>query len=202
MMAATFEFRESNGAGETVTNNISNVNFGSNDSANIVPATFPITAGTNSFEKWIRGHFSGTYASVTNLKFWKSAGAYVTGEDIKAAVNATYATPTASTSSVATVTVPTTLGTALAPTAPGASPSFSGYITMQLQTTGSTPAGSVNQKTFTLQFFKKLLLAVTLIENFAVSVKTLLKEGQYRGNLLMQRVRRDYTRNVQFGYIG
>lgn len=151
-MTATFDFSESNGAGETVTNSISNVNYGNTDTPNITPASFPITAGNNSFEKWIRGHFSGTYTSISNLKFWKSSGAYVTGETIKAAVNTAYATPTASTSSVATVNVPTTSGTALVPTSPGASPSYSGYIISQLQTTGSTPPGFVNQKEFTLQY--------------------------------------------------
>lgn len=151
-MAATFDFSETNGAGAVVTDAISNVNFGSVDTPNITPASNPIAAGSNSYEKYIRGHFTGSYTSVSNLRFWKSAGAYVTGETIKAAVNASYATPVATTSAVATVNVPTTEGTSLAPTAPGASPSYSGYITMQLQTTGSTPAGNVNQKTFTLKY--------------------------------------------------
>lgn len=151
-MSATFAWSESNGAGETPTDSISNVNFGSVDTPNIVPATNPIAAGNNSFEKWIRGKFSGSYTSIANLRFWKSVGAYVTGEAIKAAVNATYATPTASTSAVATVDVPVVEGSALAPTAPGASPSYSAYITLQLQTTGSTPPGAVNTKTFNLKY--------------------------------------------------
>lgn len=151
-MAATFEWSESNGAGETVTDGISNANFGSVDSPNITPASNPIAAGDNSFEKWLRGHFTGSYTSITNLRLWKSAGTYVTGEDIKAAVNGTYATPTDSTSVVATVTIPTTEGTALAPTAPGASPDYSGYMTLQMNTTASTPPGSVNTKTFTLKY--------------------------------------------------
>ena len=151
-MTATFDFAETNGAGATVTNSISNVNFGNIDTPNITPASNPVTAGNNSFEKWIRGHFSGSYSSVSNLKFYKSAGAYVTGEDIKAAVNASYATPVATTSTVATVTIPVSLGTALVPTAPGASPSYSGYMTLQLNTTVSTPPGNVNTKTFTLQY--------------------------------------------------
>lgn len=151
-MTATFGFSESNGAGETVTDAISNVNFGNTDAPNIVPASNPITAGNNGFEKWVRGKFSGTYTSISNLKFYKSAGAYVTGEDIKAFVNHAYATPTASTSSIAVTTIPITLGSALVPTSPGASPSYSGYITLQEQTTGSTPPGNVNQKTFTLVY--------------------------------------------------
>ena len=151
-LTATFDFAESNGAGATVTNSISNLNFGNTDAPNIVPASNPVTAGNNSYEKWFRGHFSGTYSSISNLKFYKSAGAYVTGESIVAEVNASYATPVATTSIVATSAVPTSLGTALAPTAPGASPDYSGYIIMQLQTTVSTPPGNVNTKTFTLQY--------------------------------------------------
>ncbi len=151
-MAATFEFRESNGVGETVTNGISNANFGSVDSPNITPATNPVAAGDNSFEKWIRGYFSGSFTSVANLRFWKSAGAYVTGEDIKASVDDSYATPVATTSILATVTIPTVEGSALAPAAPSVNPDYSGYMTTQLQTTVATPPGAVNQKTFTLKY--------------------------------------------------
>jgi len=151
-MAATFEFSESNGAGETETTPISNANFGSVDSPNITPATNPITAGNNSFEKWMRGKYSGTFTTIANLRFFKSAGAFVTGEDILAAADATYATPTDSTSIVALVTIPTTEGGALTPAAPSGNPDFSGYLTMQLQTTVSSPPGAVNQKTFTLKY--------------------------------------------------
>jgi hypothetical protein len=149
-MAATFLWVESNGSGETTTT-AANVNFGNADAPNLVPASNPIAAGANSFEKWVRGHFT-TYTSIANLRFWKSAGSYVTGEAIKAAVNASYATPTSNTSIVATSDVPISEGSALVPSAPGASPAYCGYITMQLQTTGSTPPGAVNQKTFTLKY--------------------------------------------------
>ena len=151
-MTATFDFSESNGAGPTVTDSISNVNFGNTDAPNITPASNPVTAGNNSYEKWIRGHFSASYSSISNLKFYKSLGGYAAGESIVAAVNATYATPVATTSIVATSPVPVLLGSALVPTAPGASPDYSGYITLQLQTTVSTPPGNVATKTFTLQY--------------------------------------------------
>jgi hypothetical protein len=152
MMAASFEISESNGATPTVTDGITSINFGNVDSPNIVPASHPVTAGNNSYEKWVRGHFYGTYNSISNLKFYMSVGTYVTGEGIVAAVNATFATPVATTSIVATSPVPVLLGSALVPTAPGASPAYSGYITLQLQTTSSTPPGNVNQKTFTLVY--------------------------------------------------
>jgi len=151
-MAATFEWSESNTVSETVTNGIANANFGSIDATGITPSANPIAAGANSFEKWLRGRFSGVYTSVTNLRFWKSAGALVTGETIKAAIDAAFATPVDTSSIVATVDVPITEGTALTPASPGVSPDFSGYITCQLQTTVSTPPGAVNTKTFTLKY--------------------------------------------------
>ncbi len=151
-MAAVFEHSESNGAGEVVTNGILNLNFGSLDSPNLASPNNRVVAGDDSFEKWYRGRFSGTYTTIDNLRFWKSGGSLPSGVTIKAAVNAAFATPTDSTSIVATVDVPTTEGTALAPSNPGASPSFSGYVTLQLQANiGATP-GAVGTQTFTLKY--------------------------------------------------
>lgn len=151
-MAATFEWSESNGAGETVTNSISNVNFGNLDSPNLASPNNRVVAGTNSYEKWNRGRFSGSYTTIDNLRFYKSAGTLPANVSIKAAVNAAYVAPTNGTSTVALSNVPTTEGTALVPTSPGASPSFSGYIIMQLQTTGAASPGAVATQTFTLKY--------------------------------------------------
>jgi hypothetical protein len=161
-MSATHQFSETNGVGAVVTDGISSVNMGNNDSANLVPSTYPVTAGENSFEKFIRAKFTGVYTEISNMKFWKSVGAYKTGEDIKAAVNQTYATPVKTTSVKATVTIPVTEGTALtmqsfegAATiiygAPGVS-GYTGYLVLQEQTTVSTPSGGVNQKTLVMQY--------------------------------------------------
>jgi hypothetical protein len=159
-MSASFQFSESNGAGETVTDGITNVNFGSSDAPNLVVASYPITAGLNSFAKYIRAKFTGTWTEISNMKFWKSAGAYVTGEAIKASANAVYATPSAT--GTGDSDIPTVEGSALAINSAegeativyGASgvSGYSGYIRMQLQTTVSTPAGAVNQKTLTFQY--------------------------------------------------
>lgn len=151
-MAATFEWSESNSSMETVTNGISNVNFGSMDAPNLSSPNNRVIAGENSYEKWNRGRFSGTYTTVDNLKFWKSAGSLPSGVTITAAVNAAFATPTASTSSVATSNVPTSEGSALVPNSPGASPDFSGYITMQLQATSMATPGAVPTVTLTLKY--------------------------------------------------
>lgn len=157
-MAATFQWSESNGAGETVTDGVSNYNFGTTDAAELTPASYPIVAGANAYEKYIRAKFSGTFTEISNMKFWKSAGAYKTGEAIKAAANQTYSAPTNSTSVIATSDIPTTEGTALSiqstegDTSKITVPGYTKYMVMQMQTTGSTPAGAVNTKTFTFQY--------------------------------------------------
>ena len=159
-MSASFAWVESNGVGESETNPITNVNFGSVDAPNLVPATYTTVIGQNSFSKYIRVLFTGTWSVISNIKFWKSAGAYVTGESIKAAANATYATP--SQTDTGDSAIPTTEGTALAINSAegdativyGASgvTGYTGYIRLQAQTTVSTPSGVGNQKTFTMQY--------------------------------------------------
>lgn len=158
-MAATHQFSESNGAGETVTDGISNLNFGSNDSVNLNTTTYPIIREDASFEKYLRGKFSGVFTEISNIKFWKSAGTLVTGETIKAATNQSFTTPSATPNGDSNI--PTTEGTALTlQSAEGASSIIAGsgvsgytkYIRLQLQTTISTPAGAVNQKTFVMQY--------------------------------------------------
>ncbi|KKM93003.1 hypothetical protein LCGC14_1212840 [marine sediment metagenome] len=151
-MAATFQHSESNGAGEVVTNGIANTNFGNNDGPNLSTPNNQVIAGNNSFEKWYRGRFSGTFTTISNLRFFKSAGSLPANVDIKAAADATYATPVDTTSIVATVDVPTTEGGALAPAAPSGNPDFSGYITLQLQTTVAATPGAVPTQTFTLKY--------------------------------------------------
>jgi len=166
MTEATVELSESNTVSETVHDGINNINYGSDDSYDLVPATYPITAGENSYEKWIRLHVSamGDSNKIDNIQIWKSAGAYVTGETIDTNLKtsgysgATYATPTQNESTVATEPMPTAdptqanlgIGGSLSGnlTAIG----YSDYWVSQLQTTVSTPAGDVNQKTYTIQY--------------------------------------------------
>ena len=155
-MGATYQWSESNEA-EVVTDGVSNLNFGSNDSPNLVSANHPIVAAENSFEKFIRAKFSGTFTEISNMKFWKSAGAYKTGEVIKAAANLAFGTPTSSTSTGATSDIPTSEVTALVIQAADGSAiitsaGYTKYMCLQLQTTASTPAGSVNTKTLVFQF--------------------------------------------------
>jgi hypothetical protein len=150
-MAATYQWSESNGAGETPTDGIANLNFGDIDAPNIVPATYPIVAGTNSYQKYFRAKFTGSFTEISNMKFWKSVGDYKTGETCKGAVNVAYVQP------VKTVEggdgdVPLTVQAADGSATITPPEDYTKYIRLQLRTTGSTPAGSVNQKTYTLQY--------------------------------------------------
>lgn len=149
-MPAAFLWKESNGVTPTITT-ATNENFGNLDSPNLSSPNNRVVAGNNSYEKWLRGNFT-TYTTINNLKFWKSSGSLPANVFIKAAVNAGYATPVATTSAVATADVPTVEGSALVPNSPGASPDYSGYITMQLQTTGAASPGAIATQTFTLKY--------------------------------------------------
>lgn len=165
-MAASFEWSQTTGASgdptitdkEADTGNL--VNFMSTDSATAADySTNPITAGENSYEVFIRGKFGGTFNTIENLQFWRSTdfspntglSVYWAGNDVS------YSTP-ATTTSVATATVPTSdPGTANVTIGGSLSGSlteggYSDYICLQLRTTESAAAGDTSLATFTLEY--------------------------------------------------
>ena len=157
-MAASITWSESNGAGESVTDSLTNLNYGSADTPNLTPADNKITAGNYSYEKYNRIKVGGTFTELTDMKLWKSSGAYGTGEVINAIANQTYATPVATASSKATSAIPTAVGSALtiqsteADTSKFATTGYSKYFVTQMATSASTPPGVVAQKVFTFQW--------------------------------------------------
>lgn len=182
-MAATLVLSETNGAGATVTDGISNINFGSTDAPNITPASNPIVIGLNSYCKFIRIKVTdmGGSSTIDTLKVWKSAGALVTGEFIqgntddfgggrywRTVYNTPDRTPAAATNEVVAnvaTAAPTVanLSISAAGTANDGSNdtpagtitvagNYSQYWTLMNRTSSSTPAGAVNQKTFTYQW--------------------------------------------------
>ncbi|MHA2426513.1 MAG: hypothetical protein ACXADB_00535 [Candidatus Hermodarchaeia archaeon] len=172
-MAATVVLAETNGAGAVETLDISNVNFGSNDSAELDPATYPITAKADghSFEKWLRLYVSAMGGSVQldNVKIWISnlGGGWKTGEGMSTNlresgyVEASYpgGGPVDTDSTVATQVMPETEPTGANLGIEGAlagqitsAPSYTDFGVLQLDVTASTPAGAVNQKTLTFQY--------------------------------------------------
>src|SRR3990167_9974205 len=115
-MAATFEFDESNAAGQTITHNVTNVNWKNIDDATTAYSSSPITAGNNSFEKWQFGHFSGTYNQLSAGLFAHTAVAFGTGLTLKGPPAMTsdtddlaYATPSTATNANLTTDMTTAL---------------------------------------------------------------------------------------------
>jgi len=163
-MVATVEICESNTVGETVTHNVSNLNYGSADVPNLVVATYPITVGANSYLKYDRVHVTAMGGSnvIDNIQIWKSAGAYVTGEGIQTNLETSaytaesFATPvqTTYTHNVMPTADPAAANLGIAGSLTGTltATGYSDYWKHQLQSTGSTPPGSANQKTFSIQY--------------------------------------------------
>jgi len=158
-MSETIHACESNGA-EFVTEDISNLNLGTTDAPNIVPASYPVPRGDRSFSKYLFFRFTGTWTLITNMKFWKNSGAYVTDELITAGANQAFATP--SQADTGDSAIPTVVGSALAiNSAEGANhieygesgvSGDSAYIRLQAETSVSSPAGATNSKILRFQY--------------------------------------------------
>jgi hypothetical protein len=158
-MAATVSIAESNGATPTVTASITNANMGSTDAVNLVAATYPITAGTNSYEKWHRFNVTamGGSTSIQNLKVWASAALSAncthkcnlreTSYDGAQTYNTASATDRSATydyTQTMPITTPSGANLGIAGTLAGTltATGYSDYMVMQIQTTGAAVAGA------------------------------------------------------------
>jgi hypothetical protein len=175
MGSATVVISETNGipASEVITDNISNVNFGSDDSPNLIPATYPIVAQADghSYEKWLRLKVTdlGLASAIDNFKVWLSnlGGGWAVGEGISCNLvtsgysEASYPAggPVDTDSSDATVSMPESepaganvgISGSLSGTITAAD-EYTDYFVLQLDVSASTPSGSVNQKEITVQW--------------------------------------------------
>jgi hypothetical protein len=165
-MVATFSWVEYNlTAGDTGVP--TNLNLGSTNARNLAPSTYPITAGTYSYSKWVRANYSGTFTRIDNLQFWMSASGsgYVTGETLAVSATtssyagtSTYATPTNAVDSQANNAMPiadpgaANIGVGGSLTGSLTSAGASDFIVVQASITAAASAGPVQQKTFTLQY--------------------------------------------------
>lgn len=109
------------------------------------------------------GEWLGDFTTISNVKFWKASGSYVTGESIQFTGSMAYVTP--ATSDAGDPAVPTAQPTVPNVTIPHfpahgpggtisgpASGSRTAFMRLQLLTTSSSPAGAVNTKTFALTY--------------------------------------------------
>lgn len=177
-MAATFEFEVDNGAatgspakGTTRTAAQTDTNWKNIDDATTAYSASPITAGNNSFEKWIFGHYSGSFNTILSGLWAHTSTAFGTGLTLKGtpagSSQLTYTTPATTANSNLTVDQTSAIsigsGTAVyfGPTGPevaskttstASNPAYTNYLTTQLQTTSSAAAGDTAQVTMTLQY--------------------------------------------------
>ena len=165
-MAATFNWAQTYGSWPGTATDLGSsgnlFNFKTADDATAANySSNPITAGNNSYEVWLRMHFTGTFNKIDNLQFWMSTDfSPNTGLTVKWNGNnsGSYATPVTSSSSVATTTIPTsdpgTANVSIATSLSGnlSAAGYSDYIVLQLQTTVSAAAGDTSLATFTCQY--------------------------------------------------
>ena len=155
-MAATIVINEYNTAGETKEANITNSNMGSDDSPNLVAATYPIAPSGYSYEKWQKLECTNLGGStiIDNLQIWRTTA--LSGSDTHEtnARTSTYGgaesfvTPIATNSTIATETMPSAdpaaanLGIAGSLTGQLTATGESDYLVHQLAIDSGTVAGA------------------------------------------------------------
>lgn len=160
-MAASVQISETNGA-TVVYDNIGNSNMGSTDAHDLVAATYPITAGQNSFEKYQRFKLvdKSTSTCIKNLKVWRSgtsigSDVHKTNARTSGYVQKSYVAPTASTSTQADQDMPTSVPA-------GANLGIGGSLTGELTTNGTYSDYLVHQ----LQVNAATVAGVTATMNY------------------------------------
>jgi len=163
-LVATFSWDERNGAGKDQTTSITNGNWGAVDDhdLDIAIEVNKIARGSNSYTKYITGHFSGVYTTIgPNGKLWKSAGSLGAGLAVKAAIVNVYTTP--STVGSGDSDIPVLEGSALTVQfgatpedatndSDASNPCYTGYYRSQLQTTGAAATGTIGAQTITVKY--------------------------------------------------
>lgn len=167
-MTATVEIDEWNGSGSGITTHgVVNLNVGAIDSPNIqTSATTSIRAGTNSYTKYHKLHFTnlGGAAKVLNIKVYISEGELRAGESIQTNLmpfgNEAYTAEAYTPPSrlpftkfpvppIGVVPSARNLGIAGSLTGELTVPGYSDFWKWQLQTTDSIARGALKSKTFT-----------------------------------------------------
>jgi len=176
MTVADVYISETNGGGGgAVQDDISQLNLGSIDQYELTSSSYPVTAGNRSFSKWVRIKLNLKYDSNTidNFQVWMDSFTPATGIVYQTNLN---------TDLLLTTTIYPNPPTAIdfigagegdvetASTFPTADPgqdnigvgeavgglssdgTYSDYIAIQLDTTGATPPGNLQQKTFHFQY--------------------------------------------------
>jgi len=142
-MADVINISEANTASETVTDGISNGNYGSTDAANLTTSTYPIRAGENSYDKYHKLHWAtkDVYTQLSNITVYRSAGTLSGSDTHTYEEDATFATP--STADITGTAFPTTSTEAFSVTGTlTAQGEYSSYVRSQIQVDSATTAGA------------------------------------------------------------
>lgn len=167
-MSATFNWVQTHGTSASPTHtalgtsgNLFNYKR-ANDATAANYSSYPITAGTNSYEVFLRGRWTGTFNSISNLQMWRSVNfSPATGLSIMWKGNnhtSFNSNPTTGTSTIATSAIPTsdpgTANVSIGGSVAGslAASGYSDYIVTQLQTTSAAAAGDTSLCTLTMQY--------------------------------------------------
>lgn len=173
-MSATFLWYEDNGAatgspakGTTRTGTRTDVNWKNIDDSTTAYSAAPITAGSNSYEKWQSGNFSGTFNQILAGLWAHTAGTLGANISLFGVVGTAYTTPATAANSNLTVNMTSAISIgsgqtvqfgATGPEASGkgatttTNPSYTQYLTSQLQSTSSAAAGDTGTATLSLQY--------------------------------------------------
>lgn len=166
-MAATFSWAGTNGAPPGVITLLGSsgnlADFKNIDSTGIADyATNPIPAGSNSYEIWLRGWFSGVFNKVSDLRFWMSTDySPNTGLTVKVKTTQTiYNQPTNISSSIAITTIgtsdPGSQNVSVEGNLNGSliASGYTDYVVLQLQTTTGAAAGDTSLAAFSLSYIE------------------------------------------------
>jgi len=171
-MAVTITWYEWTGADTAgwAGNLMTSLNFGSTDAVDLTPATYPISAGSNSFHKNVKMQFSGSYTQIDNVRVYKESGTYRTNELMLFSGSTPWVTPAADATGYNAI--PTTLpianvglktvgtpssGTLPRSTETNSSPGYysgsrTNLMTFQSTTGSDTEAGATLQKTIKVTY--------------------------------------------------
>jgi hypothetical protein len=120
----------------------------------------PITAGQNSYEKWFRAHFFGTFNRIDGVRFWMSTNfSPSTGLHVFfSGQQATYLQPFNGTSSIATSSIPIADPGSTNVTINGSlsgslvASGYTDHLVLQLRTDLTAAAGDTSLCTLTMSY--------------------------------------------------
>lgn len=169
-MAASFDWKVVYDTAPGTTQTAPNCNYMSIDSYDQDgteyadnPITVSTAATTYSYERWLRGYFSGSFNSITSMVIWHNGGTMSDGGiDLLAGTTADYASAVNSASPHATFTLEdwNEEGEALSiqPTSPTSTlteAGYSDYLVQQLSlTTAVTTPGDIPTQTITMSYYE------------------------------------------------